>query len=114
MPEETRPSPPPLPSLAPIGELLGGLMQLPRQLINDTAPEIEKQVKDIPDMIKVNGQFFIKQIREIPESIRGQGGDLMKSGFPVKTAAQAASPIPLLDKEDIKKIRQSVGLQPVE
>jgi hypothetical protein len=103
--EEKALAPPPIPSLAPLGELLSGLVKLPQQLVAEAVPGMQQQIKELPETVRMNAQFFVAQVREIPETLSKQSTELMKGGFPVKTTAQAMSPLPLLSREDIARIQ---------
>lgn len=106
----TGPSAPPipaLPTLAPLGEAFQQLFKMPQQLIAEAQPGLQQQIKDFPEIVRLNMQHIMRQAQEIPSALAKQTGDLTKSGFPVKTAAQVLSPIPLLSAEDLQKIQQA-------
>jgi hypothetical protein len=94
-------------SLAPFGELIQTLIKIPQEVIAGTTPNIQQQIKELPDIVKMNTRHVMQQLQEIPNALTKQAKDLSKAGFPVQTTIAAASPIPLLSKDDIDKIQKA-------
>jgi hypothetical protein len=89
----------PLPALKPIGDTLLELAQLPLNLVKEGAPEIQRQIQQLPEIVRLNGQFLMQNMRQIPDQIRKDGA---KDALNVPLmAAKTISPIPLLSPDEI-------------
>jgi hypothetical protein len=96
----------------PIGQSIIELLRMPIEIINDAVPELQKQVQELPDIIRANADFARKSFSQIPETIRS-GLSQETRNVPL-TLTQAISPFPIMSpsqlaeqaKKDVERLSQ--------
>jgi hypothetical protein len=92
--------------LQPLGKTVVELLRLPMDLGRDAMPDLQAQIKDVPDIIRQNARFMSKQFQELPATIRENIANAGKQGNAPLAAAQAVSPLPILTPQQIIEMSQ--------
>jgi len=90
--------------LTPITKAVVELAQLPISLAKDIQPDMQKQLKDAPEVIRANAQYFVKSLQEIPNNLRqlSSGASIDGNDLKAKLKQFADNGPPVLNPEMIK------------
>lgn len=93
--------PSPADVLKPLGSTLVELLQMPLNIMKDSAPDLQRQVQQLPETVRLNAQFFMKTLREGPASLQASLTNGAKEANAPLMAARTISPVPLLSPDQI-------------
>lgn len=54
--------------VGPLGEAVAEILKLPMQIVQQ--PDVQNQIKDIPEIIRLNANYFVQNIREGPANLQ--------------------------------------------
>lgn len=87
--------------LKPLGSTLIELLQMPMQIARDATPDLQRQVAQLPETVRLNAQFFMESMRKGPASIQASLTKDAKEANAPLAAARTISPLPLLSPDQI-------------
>jgi hypothetical protein len=93
----------------PLGDTAVELLKLPMDLARDNMPDLQNQIKDMPNIVRENVAFFSKQMHDLPKMLQDGMASATKGGNAPLAMAQAISPLPLFDRESLEKMRDNLS-----
>jgi len=106
----------------PIGSTLVEILKIPMEIaqvsadaIQESIPELQGQIKDLPSIFRENVRYGIKKFQETPDQLR-QGFNSEKGNNIPLFLTQVASPLPMMSREQIaeaeKTAKQQLSIAP--
>ena len=83
----------------PIGQSIIEILRMPIEIVDEAVPELQKQIQELPDIIRANADFAKKSFSEIPQQFRQ--GMTREAGNAPLTVTRALSPFPILSPEEL-------------
>ena len=98
--------------LKPVGSTLIELLQMPFSIAKDSMPDLQRQVQQLPETVRLNAQFLMKSLREGPASLQASLTQGAKESNAPLMAARTISPVPLLSPDEIVEQLKNVAKTP--
>jgi hypothetical protein len=85
-------------ALKPLADTLVDFLKLPIDMMNETLPEVRREVAQMPEVLRMNRDYALDRFKQMP----GEVMQNFRDSNPVLTMTRAASPFPILSPQEIQ------------